>query len=90
MRAANQVSVSQAALLLRHSFHVTTFVISSTERPSSAAATEPMPAHAICNINLTFMVGSRTCTSHSRTLGLQRSFESIQGSPLIKPTNTRG
>lgn len=43
MSAANQVSVSHAALLLRHSFHVTTPVMSSTARPTSALATAFTP-----------------------------------------------
>lgn len=43
MRAANQVRVSQAWLLLRHSFQVVTPVTSRMVRPTSAAATAFTP-----------------------------------------------
>ena len=43
MSAANQVSVSQAPLLFRHSFQVTTLVMSMMPSPSRAAATELTP-----------------------------------------------
>ena len=43
MSAANQAKVSHAPLLLRHSFHVITLVISMMPRPSRAAATEFTP-----------------------------------------------
>lgn len=43
MSAANQASVSQAPLLLRHSFQVMTLVMSMMPSPSRAAATELTP-----------------------------------------------
>ena len=43
MSAANHVSVSQAPLLLRHSFQVITLVMSMMPRPKRAAATELTP-----------------------------------------------
>eukprot|EP00955_Chlamydomonas_euryale_P104787 365594-Chlamydomonas_euryale.AAC.5 len=43
MRAANHESVSHAGPLARHSFHVTTLVMSRMARPTMAAATALMP-----------------------------------------------